>query len=708
VSRPTLSGTSATRRSPAADSLGTPILTGATLFAGPSARSSFVVVPRLSALRAGVALAALVALSTTLRWWAAERIPTPWIAPDELLYGLLGRSLWEDGNLHLLGEPTRFFSLVSPAVAGLPLRLGNLETGYDLLKGLQALVMSLAAVPVYLWGRSFLSRFGALAAAALTLAIPGLVYSGLVMTEVAFYPVLVLAAWSIARALERGTPAAQLLALAAVAVACLTRLQAAVLVPVFFTALAIDLALARDPRRALRFWPFAAGTALLALAWAAYRLRHGGPLSQVLGGYQAAGETRYAPGDVVRFVLYHAEYTLVFTGIVPACAVALLVVESARRGAEPAVRALLATTAALTAWLVLEVGVFASRHVGLLAERNLFGLAPLFFLGLMLWIERGTPRPRVAAPATALAALALLVALPVARFASLPALPDTFTLIPLYRLGVRFPGADVELVATAAFVVGVAAFLLVPRRLALAYPAALLVVFAAVSVSAGRVVAGQAALVQPGTLGADKRWIDKAADGSVAYVYTGDVYWNSVWESAFWNRRVAAVYDLLLAQIPGGLPQPSVGPYEDGRVVTADGKLLPWPYVVASKSIAWRGTRIAESDAGLALWRLEPPLRMASWVQNVRFDGVVEAHAKIFAYDCRRGRFRVRLTADGDRTLRLFRNEKPLQTLALEAGESMAVDVPVRAPAGHRLCSFDLFTDAPVVTTMFRFDAAPL
>ena len=103
--------------------------------------------PRLSPLRAGIALAALVGLSTTLRWWAAEPIPTPWIAPDEMLYGLLGRSLWEHGNLHLLGQPTRFFSLVSPALTGGPLRLGNLETGYDLLKGVQALAMSLAAVP---------------------------------------------------------------------------------------------------------------------------------------------------------------------------------------------------------------------------------------------------------------------------------------------------------------------------------------------------------------------------------------------------------------------------------------------------------------------------------------------------------------------------------------------------------------------------------
>jgi hypothetical protein len=661
-------------------------------------------VPRLSPLRAGIALAALVGLSTIVRWWAAERIPTPWIAPDELLYGLLGRSLWEHGNLHLLGQPTRFFSLISPALVGGPLRLGNLQTGYDLLKGLQALAMSLAAVPVYLWGRAFLTRAGALVAAALSLAIPGLVYSGLIMTEVAFYPLLLLAAWAIATALVRGTVGSQVLALGAIALASLTRLQAAVLVPVFFTALAIDLALARDRSRLRRFWPFAAGTGALAVLWIAYRLRHGGPVSQVLGGYQAAGETHYSVVDALRFVLYHAEYTLVFTGVVPVCAFALLVAQAARSRPDPAVRAYLATTSALTVWLVAEVGIFASRHVGLLAERNLFGLAPLFFLGLMLWIERGLPRPRVATAAVALGAAILLVALPVARFVTVPALPDTFTLLPLYRLGVHYPHLNLELVATAALLAGVALFVAAPRRFGLVVPAALGLAFAVASISANRVVVGQATLVQPGTLGPDPRWIDKAAAGPVAYVYTGDVYWSSVWESAFWNRRIEAVYDLLLAQVPGGLPQPSVGPYEDGRVVTADGKGLRWSYVVASNSITWRGTPIASSPAGLALWRLRPPFRMATWVQNVQYNGVVDEHAKIFAYDCRRGAFHVALVAPGARSVRLLLNEAAFRRFELEAGKDLALTVPVVPPARHRLCSFDLLTNAPVTVTQFGFE----
>src|SRR5204863_377888 len=134
------------------------------------------------------------------------KVPVPWIAPDEMVYGLLGRSLYEHGTLDILGGPTPFYSFLTPALAGFPLSVFDTGTGYDLLRGLQALVMSLAAVPVYLWGRRLVSPRSAIVAAALTVAAPGLVYSGLVMTEVLFYPLLVLAAWAMAESIARPSP----------------------------------------------------------------------------------------------------------------------------------------------------------------------------------------------------------------------------------------------------------------------------------------------------------------------------------------------------------------------------------------------------------------------------------------------------------------------------------------------------------------------
>ena len=187
-----------------------------------------------------VTLGSLVLLSTVLRTWASRGVPTPWIAPDEQIYGLLGQGLYRDGSLTILGGPTPYYSAVVPAVVGLPLSIGDLALGHSLLKALQALVMSLAAVPVFLWGRSFMAPRWALVAAALTLALPGLAYSGLVMTEAVFYPVFVLAAWATAAALASPTTTRQALLVAALCLAVATRLQAIVLLAVIVTAFVLD------------------------------------------------------------------------------------------------------------------------------------------------------------------------------------------------------------------------------------------------------------------------------------------------------------------------------------------------------------------------------------------------------------------------------------------------------------------------------------
>ncbi len=79
------------------------------------------------------------------------------------------------------------------------------------MQALGALLMSATALVVYLWGRGPLGEWWAVAAAGLTLAVPDLAYSGLVMSEVAIYPVATLALWAIASALARPSPVRQAL-----------------------------------------------------------------------------------------------------------------------------------------------------------------------------------------------------------------------------------------------------------------------------------------------------------------------------------------------------------------------------------------------------------------------------------------------------------------------------------------------------------------
>lgn len=646
-------------------------------------------------------LALLVGVSTLLRFWAATRIPTPWIAPDELIYAELSRSLWEHGTLHLLGRPTSFFSFVYPAIAGGPLSLPNVHAGYTLLKALQALLVSLTAVPVYLWGRSFVSARWALAAAALALAIPDLAYSGLILTDVALYPVLVLGAWAMAATLVRPTLARQGLLLAAIVLASATRLQAVVLAPAFVTAVGVKALLGREARWAARLWPTALGFAALGAGWAAYQLRNGGPATKLFGAYQAAGEVHYTLGDALRFCLYHAADVVLFTGVAPVCALVVLLVT---RPAGAEARAYVAVAASVAVWLAAEVGVFASRHVGHLAERNLFALAPILFLALALWLDRGAPRPPVATAAAVAAALALVGYLPTSRFVNAATIPDALTLVPFHRLHVHAPGLNLRLVVLVVVAIAAAAFALVPRLV----PIALFLVFAGASVNVSRVVAAEATRVQPGTVGAHPRWIDAHAPGPVAYLYTGDVYWNSVWESLFWNRRLDRVYDLLLAAVPGGIPQDSLGPYGDGRLVDKFGHGPDVRYVVASDSLLFAGQRLADAGNGISLWQVDAPFRLRQWTQNVRFDGTVERHAKVFVYACRGGALRLTLSASSPRLVRLRRNEQPYARVGLRPGFADTLDIPAKArqPLGRHFCSFDLLTPAPVKVEDLAFRAS--
>jgi hypothetical protein len=225
---------------------------------------------------AWLALAGLVVVSSVVRGAGGALVPSPWINGDEVIYAELGRSLWHTGHFQILGAPTRIYSFVYPALIGGPLSLHDSGLGYALVKWIQAVLMSLAAVPVYLWGRSLASRGWALVAAALTLAVPGLAYSGLLMTEVAFFPVFVLAAWTMARAVESPSAARQALALGAIALAVATRLQALVLLPAYVTAIAVHAALSREGRRSvLRHLPAVGGIVVLAAGWSVWQVSTG-------------------------------------------------------------------------------------------------------------------------------------------------------------------------------------------------------------------------------------------------------------------------------------------------------------------------------------------------------------------------------------------------------------------------------------------------
>jgi hypothetical protein len=655
------------------------------------------------------ALAALVLVSTAFRAWAAVEVPVPWITPDETVYGMLGRSLYLHGSLTILGGPTPFYSLLTPLLTGFPLSAFGLGTGLDVLQGLQALVMSLAAVPVYLWGRSLVSRRWALVAAALTVATPALAYSGLMMTEVVFYPLLVCAAWAGAEAIARPSRRRQLVLVIAVLAVSATRIQAIVLLPVLVTAALVDAVIARSWSNLRRLAPAAGVLVVLVVAWIGWRLGSG---AGTLGGYEVIASTSYSVGGAVRFVVYHASALLILCGLFPAAAVALLMVRAVRGGETDArVRAYLAVAASLSAWLVVEVGVFASRYSDRVVERNLIGLAPVLFLGFALWLDRGAAGTRAERFAVAAAAAALLLVLPVKRYVTIFGIHDTMTWIPLYKLVHASSPGTLLAVYSAVSAVAAACILLLPRRWFLYVPAVILVALVAASVVSSRFVVDQARAQQRTFLGPDPRWIDDTVHHSVAYLYDGEPFWSGVWETLFFNPHANRVYDLGEEEVPGPLPQTHVAVQPDGTVFVPPTARQPPKFAVASTWIALVGERRGHvtqqglTQAGLDLWKVDRPLRLSTRISGLRVNGDVygTTTGRLMAYACHTGVFRFTLIVKEPETVEIRVNGKLVRHLVFNSPvPSWHGELP--ATGGGGACTLDVTPTGLLGTTVFEFD----
>jgi hypothetical protein len=629
-----------------------------------------------------------------------------WIAPDEMVYAGLGRSLWSTGELRIYGGPSGIYSVVYPALVGLPLSLDDLGLGYTVLKGIQAVVMSLTAVPVFLWCRRLAGERWALVAAVLTLALPGLLYSGMIMTEVAFLPVLVLAAWALAAALERPTAARQALLVGAVLLACATRLQALVLLPAFVTAVTLEALLARDVRRALRFWPAVAGLGVLASAWAAWRVAVSG-WSGVLGSYAAAADSDYAVAEAARSVAYHAADLVLLTALFPLPVLLLLAWDAAQTDISPALRAYVATALAIVIWLVVEVGVFASENVGPLAERDLIGAAPLVFIGFVTWLARGARRSWPRGSLAVLLAAVLVLVLPLDRFVVQESVPDAFTLVPLLWLVEHTSAETLELVVWTGGALALALIVLLPRRLLVLLPALVLGALAFASVAATREVSDNIAFDQRYLLGGERDWVDRAVDEPVAYLYAGERYSNGVWQQLFWNRRIEWVYVLEGVEIPPGLPQSRVHVDGRGRLLLDGGVQVPERFVVSSNQQQLRGEPVASlrqqelEQTGLTVWRLTGPPRLSSITTGVRENGDMHEPGQMFVYDCQRGRLELTLLPKLSSTVWLRVNDRDVRRLNV-AGRQF-VNATISGPPGADVCHFEVIGDSLLGSTRFEF-----
>ena len=563
-------------------------------------------------------VAALVAVSAAVRFGLARQVVAPWIMVDELVYSELAKSFAETGRFLIRGEPSAGYGFVYPIVIAPAFALfDSIPHAYTAAKAINAVVMSLAAVPAYLLARRVVSPTTALVAAALALALPSLAYTGTLMTENAFYPLFLALTLALALALERPTAQRQLVVLALCVVAFLTRAQAVAFVPAVATAPLVLGALGGGTRRALRRFGLLYG--VLAGAVAALllvQLARGRSPLQLLGAYSVTGEHDYRVGEVARWLLYHVAELDLYLAVAPLAATIVLVARARR--ADPALQAFLAATIALTAWLTVEVAAFASLpSVARIEERNLFYVAPLFVIGLLAWVERASPRPRLLAAGAALVAGVLPAAIPYERFIGLATASDTLALTLWWRLQDNLIDlSEVRLVVLVGGLAVGALWLLVPERLTATLPAVVAAWFLAVQVTSQDAVHGfryQSANALFGGIGAGEvDWVDRAVgrDADVAAVWTGKVDRHVIWENEFFNRSIGRVYRLR-EPLGGGLPETPVElDPESGLARDERGRLVRPQYILADGSFEPNGEIVAQDfRRGVAVYRAAGPLR---------------------------------------------------------------------------------------------------
>ena len=537
----------------------------------------------------------------------------PFIMVDELIYSELGRSLADGGELLVRDISSPGYGIVYPALISPAYAIfDSLTEAYAAVKTLNALVMSLAAIPAFLLARRVVGPGLSLLSAVLAVSLPSLVYTGSVMTENVFYPVFLTAALLVTLVLERPTTTRLVVLLIVLGVAAATRVQAVVLVPALLTAPLLLALLRREELRvALRpfRWLYAVvlgGGALVLVA----QIARGRSLSDLLGAYSIVGESDYQPGEVLRYLLYHLAELDLYLGIVPVAATIVLVGRA--RMLDRPLQALLATALATTFWLVLVVSAFASEFAQRIQERNVFVVAPLFLVLLLAWVERGAPRPRALAAFAAGGAAAVVLLIPFERFIDTSALSDTLMLLPWWTVQDH---VSLEWIAELAFglalVLG-AAFLLVPRRYALVLPLVVLayyaVVFQPIWAGPHGVKQASAGAVFQGIRGVPRDWIDSALpdDAQAAVLWTGRADRFTVNQNEFFNRAVGPVF-YLRQPTPGGVGETKVHvDPRDGMVRLPDGVPLVVEYLLTDGSVTPDGEVVARDDLlGTTLWRID-------------------------------------------------------------------------------------------------------
>jgi hypothetical protein len=554
-------------------------------------------------------------------------MPVPWVVPDELVHSELARAFAATGQFAVRDEPFSPRSwgplyLISIAPA---FRLADsLPRAYLIVKAINCLMMSTAAVPAYFLARRLLDRRSALILALLAVLVPSGIYTARVQAESLAYPFFLLAILAGVAMIERPGAKREFLGIGAILLAVLARAQFVVLFPALAWAAVLVAGLderdaagrvaVRPVLRRLGAYRIApalvvlVGIALVAVAVS------GGSASGLAGGHAEAFGAITWPA-VARSLLLHLAALDLYVGMVPLAALLILGVLSVRRaGVSRELRVFCAVSitlvgvfTALSAWYL--VAVYPGSYLRVY-DRYEFYVVPLVLIGFLVWIRDGMPRIRGAGVLVAL----LGVLVPVSRLMGHEAWtrPNALAFLPWARIGNSW-------LVYGSLVVGgtYLAYLFLRSQDGDWLIALVAANFVLVNLFAQSTASHDSRLALRQGLGSEAKrsWIDDAvgAEADVTVLWSGgrrgSKAWSTIWENELLNQSVGHVYDLR-EKLPYDLPEPRLQ-VQGQNLYLPSGRPLRAHYVLTDLGTPVIGEQVAVNRAtGMILRRVEGAVRL--------------------------------------------------------------------------------------------------
>jgi hypothetical protein len=645
------------------------------------ARAPALAFARLEA-GAGVALAGIVAASFLLRTAAGWLRATPVYFPDEYIYAELGRSIAESGRPLVRGVTASFPALLQPIITAPAGLFEDVEVSYRLVQATGALLMSLAAVPVFFLARRLGLGTGlALGLAAVAVAVPDLFYASWLIAEPVAYPLAVSAIAAGTLALARPSRKRQLGFVLFAGLATFARVQFVVLPVCFVAALVVVGLRERRLRAAVREQLLPLALFLIPLIG----LLAAGP-GRALGYYEGILDFDLSVLSVTRWLGSDLMLLAYVSGwvLVPGALLGLVLTFWRPRSREELSFAAFASFFSVA--VLLEAAVYAASGANRVQERYFFYVVPLVAIAFGLYARRGWPH-RLAFALLAATLVALSARVPLAGYSAADGKTTSPVLLAVAELerSLRDPGLASLIVAllVAALSAFAVAAVFLARRKAAVLVALTLAACGAASVGVILFDRGNTSRVREDLFrNGNASWADAAGLDNIAFLSSPGGERGFTHEQLFWNRSVDDLYLLPGAVPPDAFAAPGISVAGDGSLLV-DGDPLVRPLLVDGygTTIVLRGGSTVAASPPYRLVRPDGKPRLALYMPGRYFDGWLSLAGSVTVWPDRPGEA---LAGRLELELRSPRKADPV-AIAFERPGGGTVSFPLRAGERRRV-----------------------